>query len=271
MRIFTFVTLVMGLFIFSSTTTNAGNLAAGDIITFNPGDPLSSDDMNTNFSNVRTAINDNDSRIAGLPGVTTYDFSSYISASNIIQKTFNTTFNTTSACRTATGTITWDYARVADGADTIITRTDISKNNIGVVCKYAESGIRITPTEIQLTSRKLYDTTGVTLQSSRIFATPLTRLTSSMIIGQSWGDATTTAPDPGNIVAKISLLGIEDVTVPYGTLNSCLKVHILQHDQYGGKSTMAWVCPGIGKVKHIDFNATNLKSTIFELTAITIN
>lgn len=70
-------------------------------------------------------------------------------------------------------------------------------------------------------------------------------------VNQSWGGYYVSTCDDGNNRVNVhiyTLLDIEDVTVPAGTFQNCLKIF---RDRGGISSTIIWYAPGIGSIKRV--------------------
>ncbi len=64
---------------------------------------------------------------------------------------------------------------------------------------------------------------------------------------------------------KYTLLGIEDVTVPVGTFQNCLKIY---RDRGNNSSpSIHWYAPGMGWVKRIYEGLNSYDGSIYEMTS----
>jgi len=272
------------------------NVSAGSVTipnTFSSGTPAVAAEVNQNFSAVATAVNDNDSRVTGIEtqtqnietgcptgqamravdtagvitcenvvtGGTIYDYHNYIAASNLTEKVFALTNN-------CGDTATWTYSRTAQGSDTRVVRTQV-RTNVGVNCKYQTNTFLVTATTYEWRQNDRYDNAGTVIQNSYIFNSPIPRMTSSMSRGLPWGEATNSTATAELIVEKISLLGVEDITVTAGVFTNCLKIHTLRTRMAAGSfSRISWHCLNVGEVKRIDgVSGGNVKS--WDLTSYT--
>ncbi len=91
-------------------------------------------------------------------------------------------------------------------------------------------------------------------------------------IGESWGGHFVSTleyfqePQGSTVnVWAITLLGIEDVTVPAGTFQNCIKILINRGNQT--TSMIRWYAPGIGWVKRVYESTSTSGGTIYEVTA----
>ena len=93
------------------------------------------------------------------------------------------------------------------------------------------------------------------------FKDPLTRLTSTMRIGDSWATASgvnATGFPATHVIEKGTLVGVEDVSVPAGDFKGCLRIQIERWSlAVGSFNRIAWYCPGVGLTKHITMNFTD--------------
>jgi len=261
--------------------------------TFTSGTPAVAAEVNQNFDAVATAVNDNNGRVTNIEtqtqnletgctagqamraidaagmitcvnlvtGGTVYDYHNYIAASNLTEKVFALTNH-------CGDTATWTYNRTSQGSDTRVVRTQV-RTNLGVNCIYLTNTFLVTATTYEWRQNDRYDTTGSTVQDSYIYDSPIPRMTSNMTRGLPWGEATNSTADAELIVEKVSLLGVEDITVTAGTFSACLKIHTLRSRMGGGSfSRISWHCPDVGEVKRIQGGfGGNVRS--WELTSYT--
>jgi len=100
-------------------------------------------------------------------------------------------------------------------------------------------------------------------------AIPVAVLTNAMVPGIAWGSAgviNSMTSGESYYTMKNEVLAIENVTVPAGAFNSCLKIHSTR--QFGGSfsSRMDWYCPDTGLVKRINNGRIYL-----EMASVTYN
>lgn len=219
-----------------------------------------------------SAIGDNAAAIAALQaGKTTYDYRDYVVADNVSKKTYN--LRNISDCDTETRT----YERATNGHVTDITMTRV-RTTLGADCRYHKFMFRNTPEGRYRVGTQSFNKSGTTLKSTVILDNPALMRSTSMEIGKSIADGTsTTVTDglgnslpSGTYVHMYTLAGIESVTVPYNggtTFEGCAKFHI-SHNASVGFGTglidrMEWHCPGVGMVKRIHGNGG-----YYELTGI---
>lgn len=96
-------------------------------------------------------------------------------------------------------------------------------------------------------------------------------------IGDKWGGALTTKGEYINCetcadislsrVYEYALIGVDDITVPYGTFSGCLRIARFRGSM---PDRIAWYCPGIGQAKMI-YSDTGTYSREFELTSINVS
>lgn len=111
-----------------------------------------------------------------------------------------------------------------------------------------------TSTEFLWLSIDAYDADGTAVTSSRVFIDPIVRRTASMALGNTWGSATDVenfSSPAGHVVETNTLLGLEDVTVPYGHFAGCLKIHTSRAGTGASLSRISWYCDGVGEAKRI--------------------
>jgi hypothetical protein len=122
-----------------------------------------------------------------------------------------------------------------------------------------------------------YDSISGALSTYRVYDNPLILLTSSMREGATFASAVTgTNTDTfsgftefGITSAQITAVGIEDVTVPAGAFNNCLKlVDQRQGTLVGNWTRTNWLCPGIGLTKRMQ--ATDTSVRFLELRSYTL-
>ena len=129
----------------------------------------------------------------------------------------------------------------------------------------------------RLASKDNNNRSGVRVNSVDIPSTPIVILTSNMTIGNPVGSAGLMRRDYGGGEVELSgafvdtatVLGKESVTVPYGTLENCIKVHRLRTSPTQGNfNRMSWYCEGLGEVKRIQQNPGDLSFGIWKLISV---
>jgi len=193
--------------------------------------------------------------------LTEYDYHDYTNSS-IQSKTF---------ARYDNGVLfnfVWTFDRSIPGE---VLRTEIATDASNNITRYSQSKFTPTTESFNLAQALRYDlsTTPPVLIDTIDYTPAVDMLTSAMIPGIAWGSG-------GAINSSISgesyytemneVVAVEDVTVPAGTYNSCLKVH--RTSQYGASlyTRMDWFCPDMGLVKRI-----NNGRILLELTNVTYN
>ena len=209
---------------------------------FQSGQKAVASEVNANFQELAD-------RISAIPGATTYAYQNYI-GNNVTQKVF-----ATSGTISCGNTETRNYSRTSVAGGTQIVETHIVEDGDGA-CSYRTFEHLATTTSRDIvgwTTRD--DTNPSTILSEVTLTSPIPGLLSVMPLGGSWGsssDATSTPPGDPGMTEKNTLLGVENVTVPYGSFNGCLKIHTLRTSASNGLfSRMSWYCPNVGLVKQM--------------------
>jgi hypothetical protein len=190
-----------------------------------------------------------------------YDYHDYIN-SNIQSKTF---------VRYQNGVV-YDFVWAFDRSNpAMVVRTEIATDASSNITRYTESVFTAAAESFDLLQSRRYDpgTTPPALVDTSDYTPPVAKLTHAMIPGIAWGPAgkiNSTYSGESYYSEKSELIAVEDVTVPAGTFNSCLKIH--RTSQYGGSlyTRMDWVCPDLGIVKRINNGAV-----LIELASVTYN
>ncbi|HED15897.1 MAG TPA: hypothetical protein ENI64_03630 [Gammaproteobacteria bacterium] len=168
-------------------------------------------------------------------------------------------------------TSTWTYSRTPVGSDMRIDRTHVRQDALGVNCKYFVNSFMSTAIDYSWIQRDQYDNAGAVLVASYIWDRPIPRIILSMVDQNMVGEAASSTLDTGHIVDTTTLLGVESVTVPYGTFTNCLKLHVLRITSIAGDvSRIVWRCPSVGIVKMIQGHTTTGKMQVWELADITL-
>ncbi len=88
-------------------------------------------------------------------------------------------------------------------------------------------------------------------------------------IGDTWGGGYTTTCDDSELsyinLRKYTLLGIEDVTVPGGTFQNCLKIY--RDRGNNSPPSIHWYAPGMGWIKRIYEGLSSYEGGIYEMTS----
>lgn len=216
-------------------------------------------EINGQISSLRTDVDSNTSRIAAnesaiatLPAVTTYNHLDFLGP-NVNEKVWSRmTLEAPNSCDRITTTV----SRTDEGAG--VTRIDHSntwsRSIDGTTCFSDNVELRNSADRFTWDG---YRTNSYTWTMN----SPVVLLTSDMIKGGSIaGGGTYTHTDFNGSATHVmiqnnSVIGLEDVTVPAGSFSGCLRVHASR--AYGGTSgtteinLFRWYCPGVGNVKEI--------------------
>ncbi len=245
----------------TNIATNAGNIAtnAANVSTNTANISTNTANIATNTADIATNAADiaaNTAAIAAIPGLTTYDYRNYAADSTITSKTFAITGIST--CDTEVR----NFAHVTVGSDSTTTMTRV-RTQSSAPCQYAVFKFLSTPTGNFMLSEDVYTNDGGSLTRSVTLDTPALLQSSNMRNGITIADAATTtitggSKPTGTYVERTTVVGVESITVPYGTLNNCLKVHSSRETSEGfgsgDLSRISWLCPGIGMAKRIQAN-----------------
>ncbi len=229
---------------------------------FQGGQPASASQVNENFQELAD-------RIADVPGNQSYDYRDYMSTAS--EKVFAYFQSGYPDCDTETRS----YQRTVNGSNTEIEMTRVwSGSGMGTCNQQQVSYFLATPQYYMQTGYDSYDSNNVYTSNTRL--TPGSVYASSnMKIGIMYSVDLEKYRTPdmsseeyqGPEIADIVLIGIEDVTVAYGSFSNCLKIRrsISTYVQ------LHWRCPGVGLVKRID-NSLGSGGTVmrkYELTGMT--
>lgn len=197
------------------------------------------------------------------PALRVYDFHDYTAAPGVPPRDQTRTFRLSGpgACGT-TETSRMTGALQADGS-VLVREHRQSRTSWGAVCSDYVLEVRVGDADLAIVSLEV-PFFGV--RSTRDVGVPI--VTSAMRIGSSWGGAarvtqTSTRGDgavlgTGLATGTGTLLAVEDVTVPAGTLTGCLKTSMLFNDPYiNNTSNINWWCPEYGLVRQIILNTGN--------------
>lgn len=190
-----------------------------------------------------------------------YDYRNYTEASNITTKVFSIGPRP-NVCG---DTETRSFTRQADTNGTLVSETRV-RSLSGIPCQLDRNEYLATDAAYLWTQvfHERYDSFGqVTSQASRVLVNPLAVQSSAMPQGGHLAGATAMntgagTPTVGHVMDSVTVLGVESVSVPYGTFADCLKV---EHSQQMTTATapilrtsfsaISWLCPGLGEVKRI--------------------
>jgi len=193
--------------------------------------------------------------------LTEYDYHDYTNSS-IQSKTF------TRYDYGVASDFVWTFDRTTPG---VVLRTETITDENNILTRYSQSKFTPTAESFALAQSLRYDlsTTIPVLMETVDYTPAVAMLTSAMIPGIAWGPAgviNSSISGESYYSEKNEVVAVEDVTVPAGTYNSCLKVH--RTSQYGASlyTRTDWYCPDMGLVKRI-----NNGRILLELTDVTYN
>ena len=216
----------------------------------------------------------NSAAIAAISAPATYDYHDYLGASNIATKTFNLSG---SFCGSANREVR-SYSRTQIGSNTEVLMTrkwDDAATNI--ICHWRDFRYLNTPGERLMIDSSIYDTAG-NLLSTYSFDQPVVLGTSTMSQGALAATSAMVYDTPvngtsvtyGMFLESHAVTAIEDVTVPAGTFNGCIKEHSTRRSNgFGAYQRVAWYCPGVGDVKIMQMSVDGATTRIWELSNIT--
>ena len=250
------------------TLVSATALAAGPPVQnqFAGGQPARASEVNANFQELAD-------RIDAIPGATVYDYRDF--GSSHTTKIYNLKGDFGTACGTgATEERTYTRTPVTGGTQIVVTRQ--RKDSASAICHWTSFTYLATPTEISLTRKNYYDTSG-TLQSTDAMDPPVLVRTASMAAGSTFGSGSevTKTPVAGTpvlndvIINAGTTLGLDDVSVTAGSYTGCLKLHTSRQSNTSGNfSRVSWYCSGAGEVKRVQKEAIG-EFRIWELATLT--
>ena len=189
-----------------------------------------------------------------------YDYHDYVN-SNIQSKTF--------ARHQNDGVVydeVWSFDRPDPGE---VVRTEIATDADGSIFRCRVNRFEVTAEVFKWAQQHSCDgSTPPVLINTTDYIPPLSVFTNAMVPGIAWGAAgeihTTYTLD--NYYTDVSeVLAVEDVTVPAGTYNDCLKIY-RQRAFMSYIPRIEWVCPNMGLVKSV-----NGSNRLMELTDVTFN
>lgn len=146
------------------------------------------------------------------------------------------------------------------------------ENGVGV--NYSVITLDTTGNELLLTKLERFNNAGTVLKETRTMTPGVTFRTENMEIGKGFGSYSSlnsSKAGDSSVIQSVTLLGLEDVTVPAGSYAACLK--ILRHrnsSRLGGiYDRINWFCPnGVGLAKQVTMTSTTA-TTVTELKTIT--
>ena len=194
--------------------------------------------------------------------ITAYDFNDYLN-SDIQSKTF---------IRHEQGSdfdLTWYFDRPSPDK---VVRTEVTKNTNGEITRYVDFTFQRTPQSFDWVQSQTYnpDVDPPALVDVTDYDPPVVALTNAMVPGIAWGSGGTInslSSGENFYTDKSEVLAIENVTVPAGTFNECLKIYRLREfDVSITIQRVEWYCPDIGLVKRIQGGRR-----MIEMTGVTYN
>ena len=126
--------------------------------------------------------------------------------------------------------------------------------------------------ELLLIKLERYSNNGLTLKETRTMTPGVVFRTENMEVGKTFGSYSSLDSSKAglsSVIQSVTLLGVEDVTVPAGSFTDCIK--LIRHrnsERLGGEyDRINWFCPNnVGLVKSVSIQTT---STVLELESIT--
>lgn len=209
-------------------------------------------ELENNISANANGIAANAAAIAAISVDQGYDYRNYSADPAITSKVFNLK-NASGSCDTETR----NFKRNTVGDTTTITRERIRTlgGPSGSPCQYVIHTMISNSTGYYLVSEESYNSNGTILNNTTTLDTPVIQRGIDMHMGKTTADASTSTSTSGNpvngaLVESTTVLGIESVTVPYGSYNDCLKVlTVRESNSMNTFSRISWFCPGVGFVK----------------------
>ena len=150
-------------------------------------------------------------------------------------------------------------------------RTEIATDAYDNIVYYAENVLARTPRTFEWLEQRNYDwnVTPPALTETIDYDPPVVVLHDAMVPGIAWGSAgaiNSSSSGENFYTDKSEILAIEDVTVPAGTFNDCLKIHRLREFAVAITiNRMEWYCPNVGLVKQIQGGRRMIEMTGFTL------
>lgn len=265
----------------SYANISAGNPAKASDVTDAFTAVKSSVDANDGLiTNNSSAISTNTSSIAGhetrisdleAVGATTYDYRDYTAAPTLTTRTYQWFRSPLSSCNTEIHQIS---RTVIDPDTTDITIRRTRTDGGATTCQVRDFLYTHTTNAHFYNGRRDFDIDGTTLLETYTFTIPVNNRTTSMHIGEPIVSTTEVQSSINSHLIEINtLLGIETVTVPAGTFNNCIKMHIRRNTVIPGHDTtnINWYCPGIGLTKSIKVNNTTGGQVSHSLELVSTN
>lgn len=234
-------------------TIGATANAAGPTVphSFQSGQKAVASEVNANFQNLADRIDDLSVRIDGLPGGTVLNLSDFSQADNITGKSFQIS-NNANGCTADNRT----YTKNVVGDTTTIVETVVGTSAGGATpCSHVTNTLERNPTGLRVAKVDTRTPDGATLTDSVTFIPAQLYLPAQLSKGSTWSGETVLTRSSGATVflAQHTLIGLENVTVPKGTFNNCLKTYRSSVAGTGSSTArVEWRCPGMGLVKQID-------------------
>jgi hypothetical protein len=167
--------------------------------------------------------------------------------------------------------LVWSFDRSMPGE---VLRTEIRYDPDGNINWQATSTFIPTDESFGLVQTEAYDVTQSppVVSETIMFDPPVVILTDSMVPGIAWasgGEMNSTYSGVNYFIDKREVVGVESITVPFGSFDDCLKVHALSRKgpSFQTDFQLNWICPNIGLVKRIGARGT----VMFELSNVTYN
>lgn len=238
-------------------------IAEGPPVThqFVGGDPASATQVNENFQELAD-------RIADIPGSQVFDYRDY--SSGATSKTFD---YVGSLCSGTADSEIRTFNRVDNGDGTTSVSVTLDRQSSSTTCNHKTFTYLATPTEYIMQSKANNNISGVT-QDTDTFNEGLVMRNSTMYLGAAFGSHSTitndVSGDLGGRIQKVTVLSVEDVTVPLGTYQNCLKIHFLLTSGNNPTSLnrFSWYCPSMGEVKRVHHDLTGSGYARWELSAM---
>jgi len=229
-------------------------------------------DVNDNFSAVKDAVDDNDTRIttnendiAALSGqLATVDMDSYKPSINLVKIMKRTTYDQIGTINQVFVTISWDGNN--EEWDYGVVLTPPSREIINYVPG---------PDSLLVTHYEVYDVDPQVLLTTIDYdpAIPDIMGSGEKPKGGVWGGATVRTLQNGGMTSYdtqttiFTILGREDVAVPSGNFSNCVKVFRTRSAGGSTGTSVYWLAEGFGWVKRIDNYTGSYR--VYEMTSYT--
>lgn len=211
--------------------------------------------------------------LASLGAPATFDFHDYGAAGNVVSETYDISGNGIALGGCSHEIRSYQRTAQLNGIVNIdVTRSRTDSNN--TPCFLDVQHYESRTDGLYWMGRDSYDTFSQTLVSTNAIDDGLLERTSAMQVGKTFGGASGTTftngtTETSGIVGVMTLLGVEDVTVPAGSFAQCLKISqqvTSGHPLLGTYQAVSWYCSGVGFTKRIDGNGN-----VWTLTGVTTN